>query len=133
MPLVETLGIQCVSVEPRRAVLLLPDSRSNQNHLGGPHAGALFTLAETAAGALVFLNFADRLATHTPLVVRADIQFSQLAMGDVTATAVLDEDIAGLVAILDAGERPTWVIDVELATADGTVTATMAAHMTLAK
>ena len=130
VPMVGSLDVQYVSMEPKRAVLRLPDHEQFRNHIGGPHAGAMFTLAESAAGALLFTNFADRLDKITPLVVAATITFNKIARGEVTATAVMDRAPSDLAAELDAGKRPEWIIEVELATADG-VTGHMSATMTL--
>ena len=76
----------------QQAVCVLPDREDLHNHVGGPHAGALFALGETASGAVVLGAFADQLGRATPLAVRADIAYQKLARGDVTATARLGAD-----------------------------------------
>lgn len=76
-------------------------------------------------------HFGDQLGRAVPLAVRAEIGYLKLATGDVTATAVLRTDPAAVVASLDAGERPTFEIGVEIARADGAVAATMTVFWTL--
>ncbi len=135
VPFARTLGIEFVRVTPAAtgvsAVLRLPDRADLHNHVGGPHAGALFTLADTASGAVVTGTFADQLDRAVPLVVAAGVVYRKLARGRVTATATLREDPATVVAALEAGERPEFAVDVEITREDGAVVATMTITWTL--
>lgn len=131
VPMVGTLGLEFVDLEPGRAVMRLRDQPAYHNHIAGPHAGAMFTLAESASGAIVLANFGDRLADATPLAVEATIRYRKVAMGDITATATLSRDPADVLAELDAGGRPEFDVGVDLATADGTVTGQMSVRWTL--
>lgn len=127
VPMVRTLHLEYIETTPERAVLLLPDQPDFHNHVGGPHAGAMFTLAESASGAIVLGAFADQLGRAVPLAVRAEIGYTKLAMGPVTATAELGRPAAEVVAELDAGERPEFPVEVSIRRADGAETA----HMTI--
>lgn len=136
VPFVRTLGLDVIEVTADdvagvRAVVRLPDSPATQNHVGGPHAGALFTLAETASGAVVLAAFGHLLDRAVPLTVRADIGYERLAMGAARATARLGRPAAEVLAELDAGIRPEFPVPVEIATEDGTVTARMTVVWTL--
>jgi acyl-coenzyme A thioesterase PaaI-like protein len=131
VPFVRTLGLEAVDLSSERAVLRLPDRESQRNHVGGPHAGAMFSLGESATGALVLMNFADTLDRAVPLAVSATISYLKLALGPVTATATLARPPAAVRAELDAGERPEFEIVVELTTEDGTVTGEMTVLWTL--
>jgi acyl-coenzyme A thioesterase PaaI-like protein len=136
VPFARTLGIEFESVGPDEsgravAICRLPDADALHNHVGGPHAGALFALGETASGAVVMGTFADELSRAIPLAVRAEIRYAKLAKGDVRATARLTGDPADVVAALDAGERPEFAVEVELARADGAVTAVLTVTWTL--
>jgi acyl-coenzyme A thioesterase PaaI-like protein len=135
VPFARTLGFEFVEVAPDgdgfRAVVRMPDSPATHNHVGGPHAGALFTLGETASGAVVLAGFGHLLDRATPLAVRADIAYRRLAMGDVLATARLGRGVADVVAELDTGTRPEFSVQVDIGTADGTVTAEMTVVWTL--
>lgn len=127
VPMVRTLNLEYVETTPERAVVLLPDQPDFHNHVGGPHAGAMFTLAESASGAVVLGAFAEQLGRAVPLAVRAEIGYSKLAMGPVTATAELGRPAAEVVGELDAGERPEFPVEVSIRRADGAETA----HMTI--
>ncbi len=133
VPLARTLGLEFVEVaaDGSQVTVRLPDNPAVHNHLGGPHAGAMFTLGETASGAVLLATFADQLSRAVPLAVRADIGYQKLAMGPVTATATLARPRAEVIAELDAGQRPEFGVDVEIRRADGAVTATMHVIWTL--
>jgi len=51
IPFVAKVGVRCESFAPGKIALSLPDAKVNQNHAASLHAGALFTLAETAGSA----------------------------------------------------------------------------------
>jgi uncharacterized protein (TIGR00369 family) len=131
VPMVRTLGLEFRESTADRAVVVLPDQADYHNHVGGPHAGAMFTLAESASGAIVLAAFADRLGRAVPLAVRAEIAYRKLAMGAVTATAELGRPAAEVIAELDAGRRPEFPVLVSLSRADGAVTGEMTIVWTL--
>ncbi|NJP31130.1 DUF4442 domain-containing protein [Micromonospora thermarum] len=136
VPFARTLGFEFVEVAPEadggvRAVVRLPDSPATHNHVGGPHAGAMFTLGETASGAVVMAAFGHLLDRATPLAVSADIAYRKLAMGPVRATARLGRPAAEVLAELEAGQRPEFPVPVEIATEEGKVTGEMTVVWTL--
>ncbi|MGW5880008.1 DUF4442 domain-containing protein [Nocardiopsis terrae] len=131
VPFARTLGVTFSDLDHGRAVMRLPDNVDHHNHVGGPHAGAMFTLAESASGAIVVGTFSDQLERAVPLAVSAEIRYLKLAMGDVTAEATLGRTRDEVVAELDAGKRPEFPVDIELRTDDGTVTGRMTVLWTL--
>ncbi|WP_330242141.1 DUF4442 domain-containing protein [Streptomyces sp. NBC_00525] len=131
VPMVRTLNLEFLETTAERAVIRMPDQPDYHNHVGGPHAGAMFTLAESASGAIVIAAFGDQLSRAVPLAVRAEIGYKKLAMGEVTATATLGRPAAEVVAELDAGERPEFPVTVEIRRADGAVTGEMTVIWTL--
>ncbi|ASQ98476.1 DUF4442 domain-containing protein [Streptomyces sp. 11-1-2] len=131
VPMVRTLNLEFIEASPERAVLRLPDQSDFHNHVGGPHAGAMFTLAESASGAVVLAAFGDQLGRAVPLAVRAEIGYKKLAKGTVTATATLGRTVAEVVAELDAGERPEFPVNIAITREDGAVTGEMSIVWTL--
>ncbi|WP_405940294.1 DUF4442 domain-containing protein [Streptomyces sp. NBC_00726] len=131
VPMVRTLNLEFLESTAERAVVRMPDQADYHNHVGGPHAGAMFTLAESASGAIVIAAFGDQLSRAVPLAVSAEIGYRKLAMGEVTATAVLGRPAAEVVAELDAGERPEFPVTVEIKRGDGAVTGEMTVIWTL--
>jgi acyl-coenzyme A thioesterase PaaI-like protein len=131
VPMARTLNLEFLETTAERAVVRLPDQADFHNHVGGPHAGAMFTLAESASGAIVLGAFGDQLSRAVPLAVRAEIGYRKLAMGPVTATAELGRPAADVVAELDKGERPEFPVHVAIRREDGAVTGEMAIVWTL--
>lgn len=131
VPMARTLNLDFIEAGPEKAVVALPDQGEFHNHVGGPHAGAMFTLGESASGAIVLAAFGDQLSRAVPLAVRAEISYRKLAMGPVTATATLGRPAAEVVAQLDAGERPEFPVAIEIRRADGAVTGEMTVTWTL--
>ncbi|CAL9634937.1 hypothetical protein SUDANB178_06157 [Streptomyces sp. enrichment culture] len=131
VPMARTLNLEFLETTADKAVVSLPDQDAYHNHVGGPHAGAMFTLGESASGAIVLAAFGDQLSRAVPLAVRAEIAYKKLAMGVVTATATLGRPAADVVAELDAGQRPEFPVSVEIRRADGAVTGEMSVLWTL--
>jgi acyl-coenzyme A thioesterase PaaI-like protein len=107
-PFVGTLGIEVIELDRDHALLRLPDQELARNHMGGPHAGAIFSLGETAAAQLMVANFAGWFDRVVPLAVRATIAWSKLARSAVTAEARMLRPAAEIEAELAAGTRPEW-------------------------
>lgn len=131
VPMVRTLNLEFLESTADRAVVRMPDQPDFHNHVGGPHAGAMFTLAESASGAIVMAAFGDQLTRAVPLAVNAEIAYKKLAMGEVTATATLGRPVADVVAELDAGGRPEFPVAIDIRRADGAVTGEMTVLWTL--
>ena len=131
VPMVGTLGFVVEEVTAQRAVMRFPDQQAYHNHLGGPHAGAMFTLGEAASGVMVLLEYGDRLEDVVPLAMGADIRYVAVAMGDVTATATTAAVAQDVLAQLAAGTRPEFDVDIVLTTDEGTVTGEMTVRWTL--
>ncbi len=122
VPMVGTLNIEFLELDPQRVLLRMPDQAAYHNHIGGIHAGAMFTLAETATGAIVLGNFGMHLDQATPLAVDASIRYKKIAMGPLYAEAIMHDHPEAIMATLAAGERPEFRIEVALSTEDWTVT-----------
>ncbi|MFK4146060.1 DUF4442 domain-containing protein [Streptomyces sp. NPDC004065] len=131
VPMARTLRLEFLEAGPDRAVVAMPDQSAYHNHVGGPHAGAMFTLGESASGAIVLAAFGDQLPRAVPLAVRAEIAYRKLAMGRVTATATLGRPAAEVVEELDRGRRPEFPVAVEIRRGDGAVTGEMTVVWTL--
>ncbi|MFD5896408.1 MULTISPECIES: DUF4442 domain-containing protein [unclassified Streptomyces] len=131
VPMARTLNMEFLETTAERAVVRLPDQAAFHNHVGGPHAGAMFTLGDTVSGAVVLAAFGDQLTRAVPLVVKAEIGYKKLAMGVVTATATVDRPVADVVAELDGGGRPEIPVTVVFNREDGAVTGEMTIIWTL--
>jgi len=131
VPMVATLGLEYVEVSPERTVVVLRDQPEYRNHVGGPHAAAMFALAESATGAVAIAAFGDMMDRAVLLPTTATMDYVAIARGDLTATARLDADADAARAQFDAGTRPEFDIVCEIANADGAITGTLRVRWTL--
>jgi acyl-coenzyme A thioesterase PaaI-like protein len=130
---VGTLGPRVVSSDRTGALLRLDAGPELQNHVGGPHAAAIFGLGETTAYALLLEVFGDLVdAGAVPLVKSAQIAYSAIATGPLLAASRLVADEAAARASL--AERGVASFDVEVLfrrETDDVQTAAMTARMAL--
>jgi uncharacterized protein (TIGR00369 family) len=124
VPFAGFLGVEVTSVGVGEAVARLPERPELTNHVGSQHAGALFTVAETASGAAFVGAFAERMGDVTPLARSADISYEKIAKGPIDASAKLGVDPAAALATLDAEGKVVFPCEVELNDADGQRVAT---------
>ncbi len=128
VPFAGHLGLEITSVGEGEAVVRLPERQELTNHVGSQHAGALFTVAETASGAAFVGAFAERLDEVTPLARNAEISYEKIAKGPIDATAKLGATPAELLATLDADGKVVFPCEIELADQSGTRVATATVH-----
>jgi len=133
VPFVGHLGIEITEITAGEATVVLPRRPELNNHVGSQHAGALFTVAETASGAAFVGAFAVRMGEVTPLARSAEIDFVKVAHGPITARAKLGVDAAEALATLDAEGKVEFPCEVELSDGDGNrvATATVDWHVRL--
>lgn len=131
VPMVATLGLVYQSVSQERAVVLLPDDPAYRNHVGGPHAAAMFAVAESATGAVAIAAFGDLLDRGVLLPMTATMDFLSIAKGDLTATAWIDGDVAAARATFEAGQRPEFDIVADITNGEGVQTGRLRARWTL--
>ena len=90
VPFIRTVGIEIGTIESGRATATLPSRHEVHNHIGTAHAGALYTLGETATGGVVLWMFADQLPKGGFVALKsAVVAHTKAAPGDVLATATL--------------------------------------------
>jgi acyl-coenzyme A thioesterase PaaI-like protein len=131
-PFARTLGARLVSLGGGETVLELDAPESLHNHVGGPHAAILFGFAETAAAGVVVSLFEDLVRDGAvPLIKSAEIAYTAIAQGPVTAKATFRGDEAGIRASLAERGVAVFPVEIIVTTADGTPTARMHAQMAL--
>ena len=108
---VGTLGPRVLSVEPAR--LRLDAGPELHNHLGGPHAAAIFGLGETTAFVVLLRVFGDLVeAGAVPLVKSSQIGYSAVATGPLLAEGTLTGDeVPARQALADKG-RASFDVEV---------------------
>jgi uncharacterized protein (TIGR00369 family) len=86
IPFVKKTGVLVEELSATKVKLKLPHDPTNLNPMGILHAGATFTLAETAAAALCLMALGQGVMF---LGKRVDIAYKRPGKGVVTATAQL--------------------------------------------
>lgn len=119
VPFAGFLGIEYLSVTAEETVLRLKDDPAKHNHIGTLHAGAMFSVAESASGLAVIAALADRLAGVTPLAARAEITYEKVARGDVTATARIEGGPGPVLETLDEVGKVRFPVVVDLTDESG--------------
>jgi uncharacterized protein (TIGR00369 family) len=124
VPFVGFLGLRIESIAAGEATVVLPDRAELKNHVGTQHAGALFTVAETASGAAFVGAFAERMGEVRPLARSAEISYEKIAKGEVTARAQLGVPAAEALATLDGKGVVEFPCTIELSDSEGAAVAT---------
>jgi uncharacterized protein (TIGR00369 family) len=123
LPFVNLLGIRIDSIGPGTSEVSMPFDGKLANHLGTAHAGALFTLAETASGAAMAGGFADLILGLRPVAKESRIQYQKVAKGATRASGRVPGDIAALKAALQADGKVAFPVQVDVFDQEGTLAA----------
>ena len=123
LPFVRLLGISIDEIGNGTSKVSMPEDPKLNNHLGTQHAGALFTLAETASGAAMAGGFADLILGLRPVAKESRIQYQKVAKGATHASGRVPGDIAALKATLKADGKVAFPVEVDVFDAQGTLAA----------
>ncbi len=123
LPFVRLLGITIDSIGHGTSEVSMPADPKLNNHLGTSHAGALFTLAETASGAAMAGGFADLILGLRPVAKESRIQYQKVAKGATRASGRVPGDIDALKATLKAEGKVAFPVEVDIIDAEGTLAA----------
>lgn len=115
VPFARHLGVELLEVGDGVAAARLIQRPDLSNHIGTMHAGALFTLAETASGAAVAGAFLDTIASIRPVAAEARIEYLKLARGTIGCTARTAEPAEALRRRLREERRVAFDVLVDLA------------------
>jgi acyl-coenzyme A thioesterase PaaI-like protein len=123
-PFAATLGAQLTEISADRVSLEVEAPQILNNHLGGPHAAALYGLAELAAVGVTLARFGDLVIKDSvvPVVKSAEITYVRLAKGRLTATAEFAGDEDDARASVAARGKASFPCDVVVRDAGGAET-----------
>lgn len=125
VPFATHVGVEIAEVGNGQATARLEQTPTTVNHIASQHAGALFTLGEAASGAAMAGAFATRLAAIRPVAGSAEIRYTRVAKGTITATGTIDQDVDGLTAKLDAEGKIAFDVNVTMSDEAGEEVAIM--------
>ena len=123
LPFVRLLGISIDDIGAGTSRVSMPDDPKLHNHLGTQHAGALFTLAETASGAAMAGGFAELILGLRPVAKESRIQYQKLARGATRAEGRVPGDLAALKAQLEQEGKVAFPVAVDIFDSEGTLAA----------
>lgn len=125
VPFAAHVGVEITEIGGGVATAVLDQRSETSNHIGTLHAGALYTLGETASGAAMTGAFAAYLSKVRPLAVEAKVSYQRIARGRIEARAQTAEPLADIMARFDADGRARFTIEVSLADSSGAMVASM--------
>lgn len=123
LPFVRLLGISIDDIGAGTSRVSMPEDPKLNNHLGTQHAGALFTLAETASGAAMAGGFAELILGLRPVAKESRIQYQKLARGATRAEGRVPGDLAALKVQLAQDGKVAFPVAVDIFDAEGTLAA----------
>ena len=123
LPFVRLLGISIDDIGAGTSRVSMPEDPKLNNHLGTQHAGALFTLAETASGAAMAGGFAELILGLRPVAKESRIAYQKLARGATRAEGRVPGDLAALKAQLAQDGKVAFPVAVDIFDAEGTLAA----------
>ena len=106
-----------IEVEPSACgigAVRVPEGEHLNNHVGSRHAGALFSICDSAAAALIEATFPPQLG-RALAIGRERISYERMAKGPLRACARIAGDSgAAQIAAIAAGTTPSFDIDIEV-------------------
>lgn len=112
--------VETLAAPPATGRARIPAAVELTNHIASVHAGALFTVAETASGAAMMASFGDLVAAGArPLVRRSEIRYLRIARGEVLAEATPAEPVEAIRARLAEVGKADFQVAVALTDAAG--------------
>jgi uncharacterized protein (TIGR00369 family) len=112
VPFARHTGVVLDEISDGTAVASLPPTAEILNHVATVHAGAMFTLAETASGAAMAGALAASLFEIRPIVSTAGIEYTRPATAPLRAVATLTQPGHAVRAALAADGRVSFDADV---------------------
>jgi acyl-coenzyme A thioesterase PaaI-like protein len=131
VPFASRVGVVLTSVNDGEATAALPELATALNHVLTVHAGALFTLAETASGAAMAGAFVTVFGEIRPVVSRAEILYPRPAKGPLMARARIDRGAQIVRDELGEKGRVEFVVGVEVLDPSDRTVATFSATWAL--
>ena len=125
VPYATHTGVELLEVADGVATARLEQRKETENHIKGQHAGAMFTLGETASGAAVAGALAPVILQMRPVAAMAEITYRKFAQGNLTATARTSRSGTDLLAVIEAEGKVSFDVAIDIRDADDDVVVEM--------
>lgn len=123
LPFVNTIGIVVTDINSGTAEATVEAKPELANHLGTLHAGAMFTLAETASGAAMMGALGVKAFELRAVAATSNISYKKLAKGVITAVAKTSIPATEINEKLDVDGKVRFAVNVELLNEDKEIVA----------
>lgn len=110
--------VALLTMGPGVATARLEDEPEVKNHIGSQHAGALFTLGESASGAAMAGAFAAKILELRPVAATAQIKYEKVAHGPITAHAEVSRPASELLEELEREGKVRFDVNVSMLDAE---------------
>lgn len=125
VPFATHAGVEITDVADGQGAARMPQTDTSINHIGSQHAGALFTLGEAASGAAMAGAFAPVILEVRPIAGKAEIAYTKVAKGTITAHSRTLQPSAELLEKLNTDGKVAFDVAVDLTNTDGDPVAQM--------
>jgi len=125
IPYAAETGAEVVEIRADGAKARLPKTDKVGNHIGTVHAGAIFTLGETASGAAMSGLLADKVLELRPVAAEASIQYLKTAKTDLVAYGKASIPADEALAAIEKDGKVQFDVGVSIRDADDVEVATM--------
>lgn len=96
-----TSGLRFEKLTPNECIVVIPNRKKVQNHIGSVHAAAMGLLAETATGFMTGLTVPD----NRIIVIKSmNLEYLKQASGDMTAVASFSDDQVEFIKNTEKGD-----------------------------
>ncbi len=125
VPYARHSGVELLEIGDGYATAQLPQKDFTLNHIATQHAGALFTLGETASGGAMAGAIAPVLLQARPVAACASIAYKRIAKGLISAKATTSRAGSMILAELKEQKKAVFDADVIMTDEDGEEVATL--------
>ncbi len=133
VPFADHAKVETLAAGPEGGLARIPEAAELTNHIASVHAGALFTVGETASGAAMLGAFADLIGQVRPVTRASEIRYLRIARGEITASAALAEPAEAVRARLEARGKVDFAVEVVLTDPVGETVAEMTVTWNLSR
>lgn len=133
VPFQNHVGITLLEVGDGVASAQMDQREETSNHIASQHAGAMFTLGEAASGAAMAGAMAPVILQVRPVAAKAEIAFTKIAKGTLTAHAKTSAPSAELLTELETVGKISFAVQVDIRDGDGDTVVEMSIDWHLSK
>jgi acyl-coenzyme A thioesterase PaaI-like protein len=118
-------GVEILSIGEGVSEVKLPLTDGVKNHINTAHAGAIFTVGETASGAAMSGMLGEDMFSVRPVAATAAIKYLKTGKTDLIAHGKTSLSKDEVMAMLDADGKAVFDVNVDIKDADGVTVSEM--------